>query len=140
MNINPHLNFNGQCQEAFEFYEKVLGGKIVFSMTWGEMPGDAAAQFPAETKKLIMHTALKVDGQTILGADAPPDRYTEPKGITVAIGVKEKADAQRIFNALSAGGKVTMPFDQTFWSSGFGMCVDRYGTPWMVNTETPMES
>ena len=72
MNINPHLNFNGQCKEAFEFYEKVLGGKIVFSMTWGEMPGGAADQFPPETHSRIMHTTLKVDDQTIMGADTPP--------------------------------------------------------------------
>ena len=135
MNINPHLNFNGQCKEAFEFYENVLGGKIVFSMTWGEMPDGAGDQFPPETKSRIMHTALQVDGQTIMGADSPPDRYTQPKGITVAIGARDKAEAERIFNALADGGSVTMPFQPTFWSPGFGMCVDRYGIPWMVNTE-----
>lgn len=135
MNITPHLNFNGQCKEAFEFYEKVLGGKITFSMTWGEIPGGNADQFPPETQNLIMHTTLTVDGQTVMGADSPPGRYTEPKGITVAIGVKDKTEAERIFNALSEGGNVTMPFAQTFWSTGFGMCVDRFGTPWMVNTE-----
>ena len=135
MNINPHLNFNGQCREAFEFYEKVLGGKITFSMTWGEMPGGAAGQFPPETHKLIMHMTLEVDGHTIMGADAPPGRYTQPKGITVSISVKDKSEAERIFKALSEGGNVTMPFAQTFWSAGFGMCVDRYGIPWMVNTE-----
>lgn len=135
MQINPHLNFNGRCREAFEFYEKVLGGKITFSMTWGEMPGGVADQFPPETHKLIMHTTLTVDNQTIMGADAPPDRYAQPKGITVSIGVKDKGEAERIFNALSEGGKVTMPYQQTFWSPGFGMCVDRFGIPWMVNTE-----
>jgi len=135
MDINPHLNFNGQCKEAFEFYETVLDGKIRFSMTWGEMPGGAADQFPPETHNLIMHIALVVDGQTIMGADSPPGRYTEPKGITVSITVNDKSDAEKIFNALSDGGKINMPFSQTFWSPGFGMCVDRYGIPWMVNTE-----
>src|SRR5262252_6595367 len=101
MNINPHLNFNGQCKEAFEFYEKVLGGKIVFSMTWGEMPGGAADQFPPETHKLIMHTSLTVGDQMIMGADSPPGRYTEPKGITVSISVSDKTEAARIFSALS---------------------------------------
>ena len=133
MNIIPHLNFNGQCKEAFEFYAKLLDGEIKFSMTWGEMPG--ADQFPAETHKLIMHTTLEVDGDFIMGADSPPDRYTQPKGITVSIGVKDKAKGERVFNALREGGKVTMPFAQTFWSPGFGMCVDRFGIPWMVNTE-----
>ena len=135
MIIIPHLNFNGQCKEAFDFYAKVLDGEIKFSMTWGEMPGGAADQFPPETHKLIMHTTLEVDGDFIMGADSPPERYTEPKGITVSIGVKSKDKAERVFNALAEGGRVNMPFEQTFWSPGFGMCVDRFGIPWMVNTE-----
>jgi PhnB protein len=135
MNISAHLNFNGQCKEAFEFYEKLLGGKITGSMTWGEMPGEASDHFPPETKKLIMHTALEVGNYVIMGADSPPGQYEKPKGITVAIGAKDKSETERIFNALSDGGSVTMPFQQTFWSPGFGMCVDRYGIPWMVNTE-----
>lgn len=135
MNIIPHLNFNGQCKEAFEFYAKLLDGEIKFSMTWGEMPGGAADQFPPETRSRIMHTTLEVDGDFIMGADSPPDRYTQPKGITVSIGVKDKGKGERIFNSLSEGGSVTMPFAQTFWSAGFGMCIDRFGIPWMVNTE-----
>jgi len=135
MNIIPHLNFNGQCKEAFDFYAKLLDGEVKFSMTWGEMPGGAADQFPPETHKLIMHTTLEVDGDFIMGADSPPDRYTSPKGITVSIGVKDKAKGEKIFNALANGGSVTMPYAETFWSPGFGMCVDRFGIPWMVNTE-----
>jgi PhnB protein len=135
MKIIPHLNFNGQCKEAFDFYARVLDGEIKFSMTWGEMPGGAPDQFPPETQKLIMHTTLEVEEDYIMGADVPPDRYTEPKGINVSIGVKSKDKAERVFNALAEGGRVNMPFEQTFWSTGFGMCVDRFGIPWMVNTE-----
>jgi len=135
MDIIPHLNFNGQCKEAFEFYARVLDGEIKFSMTWGEMPGGGADQFPPETHKLIMHTTIEVDGNFIMGADSPPGRYTEPKGISVSITVKSKDKAERVFNALAEGGKVTMPFEQTFWSPGFGMCVDRFGIPWMINTQ-----
>jgi PhnB protein len=134
MDIIPHLNFNGQCKEAFDFYAKLLDGEIKFSMTWGEMPG-GTDQFPLETQKLIMHTTLEVDGDFIMGADSPPERYTEPKGMTISIGVKSKDKGQKIFNALSEGGNVMMPFAETFWSPGFGMCVDRFGIPWMVNTE-----
>ena len=114
MNIIPHLNFNGQCKEAFEFYAELLDGEIKFSMTWGEMPGGMADQFPPETHKLIMHTTLEVDGDSIMGADSPPDRYTQPKGITVSIGVKDKGKAERVFKALSEGGNVTMPFERHF--------------------------
>jgi PhnB protein len=138
MNITPHLNFNGQCKEAFDFYAELLDGEIKFSMTWGEMPGEMGSQCPPETKNLIMHSTLEVDGDLIMGADSPPDRYTPPKGMTISIGVKSKDKGEKIFNRLSEGGKVTMPYAQTFWSPGFGMCVDRFGIPWMVNTETPM--
>ena len=133
MKVNPYLTFNGQCEAAFKFYEQVLGGKITFSMTWAEMP--EADQFPPEAHKLIMHTTLSVGDETLMGADAPPDRYQEPKGINVSLHVKDIAEGERIFNALSENGNVTMPFQQTFWSPGFGMCVDQFGIPWMVNCE-----
>ena len=133
MNINTHLNFNGQCAEAFKFYEQLLGGQITFSMTWGEMPG--ADQFPTELHSRIMHASIKVGDGTLMGADSPPDRYQKPTGMNVALHFKDKAESERIFNALAEGGEVQMPFEKTFWSPGFGMCVDRFGIPWMVNTE-----
>lgn len=133
MKVNPHLSFNGQCEAAFKFYEKVLGGKITFSMTWAEMPG--AEQFPPESQKLIMHTAMSIGDDTIMGADSPPDRYQEPKGVDVSLHIKNVTESERIFTALAENGRVTMPFQQTFWSPGFGMCVDQFGIPWMVNTE-----
>ncbi len=133
MQLNPYVNFNGQCEAAFKFYEKVLGGKITFSMTWGEMPG--ADQFPAESHKLIMHSTLSLGDKLLMGADAPPGRYQEPKGMNLSLHFKDKAEAERIFKALAEGGSVTMPFEKTFWSPGFGMCVDKFGVPWMINTE-----
>ena len=133
MQLSTHLNFNGQCEAAFKLYEKILGGKITFCMTWGEMPG--AEEYPPETHKLIMHTSLTVDGQVLMGADSPPGRYQQPKGITISVSYKDRDESERIFNALAEGGKITMPFDKTFWSPGFGMCVDQFGIPWMVNTE-----
>jgi len=133
MKVNPHLNFNGQCETAFKFYEKVLGGKITFSMTWAEMPG--ADQLPPDSDKRIMHIALSVGDDTIMGADSPPDHYQEPKGINVSLHLKSITEGERIFNALAEKGKLTMPFQPTFWSPGFGMCVDQFGIPWMVNCE-----
>jgi PhnB protein len=135
--LSTHLNFNGECEAAFKFYGQVLGGKITFSMTWGEMPG--ADQFPAETHKLIMHTSLSVGDQVLMGADSPPGRYEKPQGITVSVSLKDIAECERIFNALAENGNVTMPFAKTFWSTGFGMCVDRFGIPWMVNCEQAPE-
>jgi PhnB protein len=133
MQLNPYLNFNGQCEAAFKFYEKVLGGKITFMMTWGEMPG--ADQFPAESHGLIMHATLSVGDEILMGADSPPVRYLQPTGMNVSLHLKDIAECERIFNSLAENGTVQMPFQQTFWSPGFGMCVDRFGIPWMVNCE-----
>lgn len=133
MKLNPCLNFNGECEGAFKFYEQILGGKITFSMTWGEIPG--ADQFPAESHKLIMHTTLSIGDQVLMGADSPPRRYEKPRGMSVALHFKDTAEGERVFNALAENGNVTMPFQKTFWSPGFGMCVDRFGIPWMVGCE-----
>lgn len=135
MQLNPYLNFNGQCEAAFKFYEQVLGGKITFTMKWGEMPG--ADQFPAEAHQLIMHTTLSVGDAVLMGADSPPGQYEQPKGMNVSLHFKDIGEGERIFNALVEKGSVQMPFQATFWSPGFGMGVDQFGIPWMVNCEQP---
>jgi PhnB protein len=131
--VNPYLNFNGDCAAALKFYEKVLGARVTFSMTWGEMPG--ADQFPAETHNLIMHASVKIGEDVVMCADSPPGRYEKPTGMNVSIHVKDVAEGESLFNSLAESGNVTMPFQKTFWSPGFGMCVDRFGIPWMVNCE-----
>src|SRR5215472_17146468 len=99
MQLNPYLNFNGQCDEAFKFYEQVLGGKILFKMTWGEMPGKE--EFPPETYNLIMHATLAIGEQRLMGADSPPGRYQQPKGINVSLHFKDTAEGERTFKALA---------------------------------------
>ena len=133
----PHLHFNGNCSEAFKFYAETLGGKIVFSMTFGEAPG--AEQAPPEVRNQIIHARLDFGGQYILGCDAPGGRYRSPQGFNVMAAVDEPAEAERIFNALSKDGTITMPFAETFWARRFGMCTDRFGIPWMVNCAKPMD-
>ena len=131
MELNTNLTFNGQCEAAFKFYAQCLGGKIQTMMTWGDSPmGD---QVPVELRDRIIHATLIVGESALGGGDAPPDRYEEPKGIWVTIQIDDPSEAERIFGALSADGTVTMPIQQTFWAERFGMCVDRFGTPWMVN-------
>ena len=132
MELSPYLNFNGQCAAAFRFYERCLGGKIVMMQTHGESP--MKDQVPSDWRDKVIHARLVVDGHALMGSDAPPDQYERPQGISVSISVAP-ADAERIFNALAEGGNVSMPFQKTFWSPGFGMVVDRFGTPWMVNSE-----
>jgi PhnB protein len=132
MKLNPYLNFNGQCEAAFAFYEQVLGGKMASKMTWGEFP---EGEIPPESRKLVMHAALQIGDEWLMGADSLAHDYEQPKGIQVALHYKDTAEGERIFNALAENGNVVMPFQKTFWAAGFGMCVDRFGIPWMVNCE-----
>ena len=135
MQLSTHLLFDGQCEAAFQFYARCLGAKITFSMIYGGSP--AEQQVPAEWRNRILHAALQVGDQVLMGADCPPGRYQPPQGFSVSIAVKDPAAAERIFHALAEGGKVTMPIQPTFWSPRFGMLVDRFGIPWMINCEQP---
>jgi PhnB protein len=132
--LNPYLTFNGQCEIAFRFYEKCLGGKIVMMMTYGDSP--LAAQTPLERRKHILHCSFALGDQLLAGADAPPEHYRKPQGFSVTINLDDAAEAERIFQALSENGTVQMPLQQTFWALRFGMLVDQFGTPWMINCQT----
>jgi PhnB protein len=131
MQLNPHLAFNGQCQEAFRFYEKCLGGKVVFMMTYGDSP--MADQVTSDWGKKIIHATLALGDQRLTGADEPPEWYKKPQGFSVSLNVGAAAEAERIFHALAENGTVQMPLQETFWALRFGMLVDQFGTPWMVN-------
>ena len=134
MQVNPYLNFDGQCAEAFRFYEKVLGGKIEAMVTFGDSP--AAGHVPPGFHDRVMHARLVVDGQVLMASDSPSEDFEKPQGMHVALNVDKQADGERIFKALADGGTVQMPYQKTFWAAGgYGMLVDRFGTPWMVNCE-----
>ena len=131
MQLNPHLAFNGQCKEAFKFYQQCLGGTVETMMTWGESP--MADQVGSELRDKIIHATLMVGETSLSGGDGPADQYEAPRGFAVTIQINDPTDAERIFHELSDGGTVTMPIQQTFWAARFGMVVDRFGIPWMVN-------
>jgi PhnB protein len=133
MQLNPYLHFNGQCEEAFNFYAQCLGGKIEFMMTHAGAPVEQLV--PAEWRNKILHAALAVGDQILLGADGPPETYKEPQGFSVSLNLKDPAEAERIFHALAERGKVRMALEKTFWAALFGMLVDRFGIPWMINCE-----
>ncbi len=133
MDINTYLIFDGTCAEAVQFYEKVLGGKIVMMMSFGEMPGDMPMS--ADAKKRIAHARLAIGDKFLMASDCPPGRAEAAKGFNLNISVKEPAEADRLFKELSADGTITMPIQETFWAKRFGMLFDRFGTPWMVNCE-----
>ena len=133
MQLNPYLTFDGQCEDAFKFYEKVLGGKIEAMMTYGSSP--MAEQTPADWRNKIMHARLTIGDKMLMASDAPPDRREAMKGFSVTISLDDPGQAERIFHALSEKGTVQMPIQQTFWAARFGMLVDQFGTPWMINCE-----
>lgn len=136
MKIVTSLSFQGQCREAFEFYAQVLGGKVTAAMPYGDGPPDMPVG--EQYKDWLMHAWLDVGDQSIMGADMDTDwapNIDKPKnGFDVTLHTEDKAEAQRWFEALSEGGRVVMPFAETFWSPGFGSLVDKFGVPWMVNT------
>jgi PhnB protein len=133
MQLNPYLTFNGQCEAAFKFYEQCLGGKIVAMLPHAGTP--AEEHVPAEWRNKIMHARLIVGDDVLMGSDAPPDRYEATKGFSVTLGIDNPAEAERVFNALAEKGTVQMPIQETFWALRFGMLVDRFGIPWMINCE-----
>lgn len=135
MQLNAHLNFNGDCAEAYKFYERHLGARTLFSLTYGASP--MAGEFPADYADKIMHATLEVGGTVVLGSDSPPGYYQQPNGFCVSLSFDDPAEAERVFNALAENGKVNMPLQQTFWALRFGMLIDQFGIPWMVNCSDP---
>jgi PhnB protein len=136
MQINPYLFFDSNCEAALKFYEKVLGGKIELMLRNSDGPPEMGAA-PDRMQK-IMHARMSIDGEVIMASDAPPDHFQKAQGFTVSITVDDPAEGERRFKALSEGGSVNMPFSKTFFSKGFGMCVDQFGIPWMVNCPLDM--
>jgi len=137
MQLSAYLNFDGQCEAAFKFYEQCLGGKMQMMMTYGESP--MADHVTPESRNKIMHVSLAVGDSVLMGSDAPPQRYEKPQGLFVHIRIDNPVDAERLFQALSENGTVRMPLQQTFWAARFGMLVDRFGIPWMINCGQPKE-
>lgn len=133
MQLNPYLNFQGQCKAAFTYYAKVLNGKIESMITHGETP--AGEHVPDDWQDAIMHARLVFDGNVLMGSDTPPDRYEKPQGTYLALHFKDAKKGERVFQALADGGTVILPYQQTFWAERFGMVTDRFGTPWMVNCD-----
>jgi PhnB protein len=133
MDMTPYLTFDGRCREAFEFYARTLGGTIEMMLTHTDSP--VADQVPKAWGPMIMHARLRAGNAVLMGSDAPPEHRQPPQGFSVSLAIEKPADADRVFAALADGGSVTMPIQQTFWAERFGMCVDRFGIPWMVNCE-----
>ena len=134
MHVNPYLFFNGQCEAAFKFYAKVLGGKIEAMVPHEGTP--AAEHVAPEWRSKIMHARLALGDKVLMASDDPPERSDgEMKGFSVSLGIETPAEAERVFHALAENGTVRMPIQETFRAKRFGMLVDQFGTPWMINCD-----
>ncbi|HKT17092.1 MAG TPA: VOC family protein [Stellaceae bacterium] len=133
MQANTYLQFDGNCEAAFKFYEENLGAKTLSLMRYEGSP--AAAQVPPEWRNKILHARIALADTVLMASDAPPGRYSAAHGFSVALGVDKPQEAERIFDALKVGGKVGMPLEKTFFAERFGMLVDRFGIPWMILCE-----
>ena len=132
-----YLAFDGQCEEAFKFYEKALRGKMLMMMRLSDAPPGMPITPGSENR--IMHARLQVGDRFLMGGDAPQHiPFSPPTGFSANIMVDTAVEAEGIFAALAEGGKVTMPIAETFWAKRFGMLTDKFGVPWMVNCEKPM--
>ncbi len=131
--VNTYLLFDGNCKEAFEFYAGVLGGEIEAMIP--HRGTEAEGHVPDHWHDKIMHAKLKLSGGRLMASDAPPGHFEKPQGFSVNLAIATPDEAERIFAALAEGGTETMPIDKTFWARRFGMLVDRFGIPWMINCE-----
>jgi len=137
--VNVYLNFNGNCEEAFNFYKSVFGGDFTYMGRFKDMPADDShgGKMPEEMGNKIMHVSLPISKETaLMGSDTGGEwapSFVQGNNFSISISTDSKAEADKIFNGISAGGKVTMPLATTFWGDYFGMCTDKFGVNWMMS-------
>jgi len=136
--LHTYLNYGGNCEEAFKFYEKHLGGIITMMMRHGEQPG--APNAPADWANAVLHARMNLGGTELLGADIPPDRFQPIRSAYLSLTVESDQEADRIFDLLSEGGQIFMPMQETFFASRFAMLRDRFGTSWMLLHPRPQRA
>jgi PhnB protein len=134
--INPYLNFSGNTEDAFNFYKSVFGGEFLALQRFSDTPhGD---QLPEGDRNKLMHISLKVGETILMGTDALESqghRLTPGNNFSLSLNPAQVEEGQKHFNALAAGGKITVPFEKAFWGAYFGMLTDKFGIQWMVNVE-----
>ena len=133
MQMNPYLSFKGNCEAAFTFYAEFLEGRLGEMFRYAGSP--MADQVPADWQNKIMHASVTIGGQVLMGGDVAPDRYEQPRGFSLSLQMNSTARAEQIFQQLAKDGTIVMPLEKTFWAARFGMVVDRFGIPWLINCE-----
>lgn len=134
MSLSFHINFNGQCKEAFEFYAKHLNGTIGTMLEFKDSP--IAANVAKEWQHKIIHANIVIEGIELAGADVRPEQYQKPKGFNILLGVKTENTVKSLFELFSVGGEVIFAPQKTFWSPCYAIVVDRFGVPWKFNCGT----
>lgn len=131
--INPYLNFNGNTEEAFNFYKSVFGGEFTALMRFADSPG--CEDMPETEKNGIMHVALPIGSNIIMGTDVPKsmEQVTFGTNSSICVSVDSRAEADRVFNGLTVGGEITMPLEDMFWGDYFGSFIDKFGVLWMIS-------
>ena len=138
MAFRPYLFFGGNCRDAFTRYKEVFGGELTL-LTIKDTPGQEAAA--PEIADMIIHAALTIGDDLLMASDDPTtDSFGPVQGMMVSYAASDRDDAKRVFEALAEGGTVTQALEPTFFSAGFGMCVDRFGTPWMIVAPDPNQA
>jgi PhnB protein len=137
MKLNTYLNYGGNCEQAFRFYEQHLGGKITMMVTHGEQPN--AKDIPPDWKKAILHARISIGGTELFGADMPPDRFQPMRSAYLSLTVDSTDEAERIYALLAEGGQIFMKMEETFFAFRFAMLRDRFGTSWMILHERPRQ-
>ena len=140
--VNVYLTFNGNCEEAFNFYKSVFGGEFPYIGRFGDMPpSEDGKQVSEEEKNKIMHVSLPISRETMLmGSDVGGEwssNFKEGNNFSLSLNANSREEAEKLFNALSEGGMVKMPLEDTFWGAYFGMWTDKFGINWMVNYDDP---
>ena len=133
MDVTPYLTFDGNCEAACEFYAEVFGGDITALQRVRNSP--VADQLPPEVQDKVLHASVGIGPRDIYASDALMGPYEPPRGIRISVSFPDRDRAIRIFKRLAKDGTTVMPFERTFWAEGFGMCTDRFGTPWMISCD-----
>lgn len=130
MQLNTYLNYGGNCEQAFRFYEEHLGGKVTMLMRHGEQPN--ASNVAPEWKNAVLHARMTLGGTELFGADIPPDRFQPMRSAYLSLSVESVQEAERVYALLTDGGQIFMKMEETFFASRFAMLRDRFGTSWMI--------
>jgi PhnB protein len=138
MKLRTYLNYGGNCTQAFEFYQKHLGGKITSMMTFGEMPDPSTA--PPGMKDAVLHARIVIGDTELMASDAPPERFQPMRSAYLSLSVDSNEEAERIHALLADGGEIFMKMEETFFAYRFSMLRDKFGTSWMIIHERPMPS